>query len=105
MFEKINNFIYRLGDFNHMFVGLVIMLLFSCLVFISKSFAPYLYFVATFITGFYYGKEHWTFIRLGELPSLNPKNWSKHDRNQSYYVWIAVWVYAIVFNKFIINLI
>lgn len=92
MLKKIKKIISELGDFNHLFVGMLIMILVSVV-------APlFLGYAATFVSAFYWGKEHWTFIRLGELKSLNPMNWSSHDRNQTLYVWAGVWGYTIAYN-------
>ena len=89
---KIKTFINGLGDFNHLFIGMLIMIVVSVV-------APlFLAYAATFISAFYWGKEHRSFIRLGELQSLNPMNWANHDRNQTFYVWAGVWGYAIAYN-------
>ena len=84
-----------LGDFNHLFIGIVIMVIVSV---IQPNLLPY---AATFISAFYLGKEHWTYIHLGELGSFNMMKWASHDRLQTFYVWFGVWGYALLFDIFI----
>lgn len=92
MIKKIEDFISGLGDFNHLFVGLCVMVLVS---FLAPQFIAY---AAMFVSAFYYGKEVGSHAKLGEIPALNPKNWASHDRNQTFYVWAGVWIYTITFN-------
>ena len=89
---KIENFINSLGDFNHMFIGLILMVVCS----IVPALLP---FAATFVSAFYFGKETGSYIsRFGELGSFQINKWSKHDRRQTIFVWVAVWLYTLVFN-------
>ena len=53
---------------------------------------------AVAISFFYYGKEHRTYIKLGELNSLNINKWQRHDRRQTVLLWVGVWAYAFFFN-------
>ena len=92
MMKRIEKFINGLGDYNHLFIGLVIMIA------VFLTFPNLLYYTATFISAFYYGKEHRTYIKLGELNSLNINKWRRHDRRQTVLLWVGVWAYAFFFN-------
>ena len=96
MFKRIEKFITGLGYFNHMFIGLVIMVVCS----IIPALLP---FAATFVSAFYLGKEHRNYIYLGQLASFQINKWSKHDRKQTILVWIAVWLYVLGFNLGIVQ--
>lgn len=93
MLKYIEKFINGLGDFNHMVIGLGVMVVCS----IIPALLP---FAATFISAFYLGKEHRSYIHLGELGSFQINKWSKHDRRQTIFVWIAVWLYVFGFTTF-----
>ena len=94
MMKHIENFINGLGDYNHLFIGIIIMFVVSV---IQPSLLTH---SATFISAFYLGKEHWTYIRLGELGSFNMFKWQPHDRMQTIYVWAGVWFYVLMFYIF-----
>jgi hypothetical protein len=95
MLKKIEKFINSLGDFNHLFISMIIMI---AVTIIQPNLLPY---AATFLSAFYLGKEHWTYIRLGELGSFNMMKWASHDRNQTLYLWFGVWAYALLFDIFV----
>jgi|TARA_R110000796_G_C14549676_1_gene433695 hypothetical protein len=90
--KKIIDFINNLGDYNHLFIGLIIMIA------VSFTFPNLLYYASTFISAFYLGKEHKTYIKLGELGSFQINKWERHDRRQTIFVWVGVWSYAFFFS-------
>lgn len=99
MLKILEKFIDGLGDFNHAFIGLIGMIIMSLLI-------PFLvYPLAIAFSFFYLGKEHWTYIRLGNLKSLNMMLWAPHDRNQTIYLWAAVWGYAVAYDQVLFTLI
>lgn len=89
--KKIEAFITSLGDYNHLFIGLLVMICCS----IIPALLP---FSATAVSFFYLGKEHRTYIGRGELKSLQMNKWSRHDRRQTILLWVGVWLYVLVFN-------
>lgn len=98
MFKKIEKFITGLGDFNHAFVTLLLMIIVSGTFILLANIEVAVYVSAIIgygLSAFYYGKEHWTYIKLGELKSLNPNNWHKHDRRQTMFVWFVAAAYPI----------
>lgn len=101
MLKKIEKFITSLGDFNHLAVVLLVQVIITGILYITGAFslAPSAAAILGFgFSMFYYGKEHWTYIRLGELASLNPNNWQPHDRKQTIYVWLSAIVYPIILS-------
>ena len=91
--DKIKTFVNGLGDYNHLFIGLVVMVCCSII-------PALLHFAATFVSAFYLGKEHRTYIGMGELRSFQMNMWSRHDRRQTIFVWVGVWLYVLLFNLF-----
>ena len=99
MLEIMEKYINKLGDFNHAFIGL------SVQIAISMICPNLLHYTATSVSFLYLGKEHQTYIRLGNLKSFNFMLWQPHDRRQTIYLWIAVWGYPFIFNNFLPQLI
>ena len=101
MLKKLEKFINGLGDFNHLAIVSVVSVFVTVLLYIVgvSHLAPTVAAIHGFgFSCFYYGKEHWTYIRLGELKSLNPNNWQPHDRKQTIYVWIFASTYPILLS-------
>lgn len=97
--KSIEKFINGLGDFNHLAIVSVVSFIVTGVLYIVGAFHLAAMVAAVLGFGFscfYYGKEHWTYIKLGELKSLNPNNWHRHDRRQTIFVWIFAAIYPIL---------
>jgi len=101
----LNKLINSFGDWNHAFVATVSIFIISLLAFAGADIRLFLYFVATAFSFLYLGKEHQSYIKLGEIGSFFINNWKRHDRRQTILMWVCVWLYAFIFNKFIYGLI
>ena len=99
-------FIDDLGDWNHAFIGVGSMFIISLIGFTGWAFiTTIIYFMAFALTFFYLGKEYQEHIRLGVLKAFYINLWTRHNRRQSIIVWSGVWLYAVIYDKFIFNFI
>lgn len=105
MLKKIEGFINGLGDWNHAFIVAVLFYPVSMIIqligFSEKQ--SYVLTMILLIFG-YYMKEHGSSRHsnnLTEIQSLNPANWSDHDRKQTVYLSIVAVIMTVLFTTVI----
>lgn len=106
MFKKFIDFVNGLGDWNHLFIGVMSQLVLSLIGFTGWEFITVIiYFTAAFFTVWYLSKEYHSYVgRLGYVKAIFMSLWERHDRRQSIIAWSGFWIYAFIYDKYLFNL-